>query len=104
MGVLEDTRTWASQNKLKAVFLGWASAVGGVLAYQWTKPIPTSLKIIHARVYAQALTLAGLGVVGLVDYYEHRTTTRDELAYYKEKIREFEDRLLGHPKKEEGPK
>lgn len=33
--------------------LGWASAVGGVLAYQWSKPIPTSLKIIHARVYAQ---------------------------------------------------
>lgn len=23
-------------------------------AYQWTRPIPTSLKIIHTRVYAQA--------------------------------------------------
>lgn len=37
----------------RSAVLGWASAVGGVLAYQWSKPIPTSLKIIHARVYAQ---------------------------------------------------
>ncbi len=50
------------------------------------------------------MTLAGLGVVGLVDYYEHRTTTRNELEYYKNKIIEFEERLLGHPKKEEGTK
>jgi hypothetical protein len=46
----------------------------------------------------QALTLAGLGLVGLVDYYEHRTTTRNELEYYKQKILEFEERLLGHHK------
>lgn len=55
----------------------------------------------------QALTLAGLGVVGLVDYYEHRTTTSSELAYYRDKIREFEEKLLGHPlpsRKEEGSK
>jgi hypothetical protein len=31
----------------------WASSVAGTLAFQWSKPIPTSLRIIHARVYAQ---------------------------------------------------
>lgn len=46
-------------------------------------------------------------MVGLVDYYEHRTTTISEFEYYREKIREFEERLLGHPlpsSKEEGSK
>lgn len=33
----------------------WLASVGGVLAYQLTRPIPTSLAIIHARVYAQVL-------------------------------------------------
>ena len=33
----------------------WLTSIGGVLAYQLTRPIPTSLAIIHARVYAQVL-------------------------------------------------
>jgi hypothetical protein len=55
--------------------LFWATSVGGSLAYQLTRPIPTSLAIIHSRVYAQALTLAALGMAGLVDVYEHRHQT-----------------------------
>lgn len=31
----------------------WASVLGSSLAYQWSRPIPTQLKIIHSRVYAQ---------------------------------------------------
>ena len=31
----------------------WAGSVGGSIAYQWNQNIPRSLKIIHARVYAQ---------------------------------------------------
>ena len=33
--------------------------------YQWTRPIPTQLKLIHSRVYAQALTLGALGLVAV---------------------------------------
>jgi hypothetical protein len=40
-----------------------------VQAFQWSKPIPTSLKIIHSRVYAQAITLAALGAVAGVEMY-----------------------------------
>jgi Hypoxia induced protein conserved region len=38
-------------------------------AYQWTRPIPTSLKLIHTRVYAQAITLAALGSVAAIELY-----------------------------------
>lgn len=74
---------WVLDNKLKAIFYTWGSGVTGSLVrrrlpgdrallarappapprspllaaraqmYQWTRPIPTSLKIIHSRVYAQ---------------------------------------------------
>jgi hypothetical protein len=40
-----------------------------VQAFQWSRPIPTSLKIIHSRVYAQAITLAALGAVAGVEMY-----------------------------------
>lgn len=69
--------SWVLDNKLKAIFYTWGSGVTGSLVskrvhgdraspgaacslllacaqvYQWTRPIPTSLKIIHSRVYAQ---------------------------------------------------
>ncbi|KAL4427473.1 hypothetical protein ABPG77_000762 [Micractinium sp. CCAP 211/92] len=57
-------------NKLKAVFGFWAAGLTGSLAFQWTRPIPTQLKVIHSRVYAQALTLAGLGMAGLISWME----------------------------------
>ncbi len=38
-------------------------------AYQWTRPIPTQLKIMHSRVYAQAITLASLGAIAGIELY-----------------------------------
>jgi Hypoxia induced protein conserved region len=38
-------------------------------AYQWSRPIPTSLKVIHSRVYAQAITLGALGAVAAIELY-----------------------------------
>lgn len=32
----------------------WATGLTASLAWQWTRPIPTQLKLIHSRVYAQA--------------------------------------------------
>jgi hypothetical protein len=34
----------------------WLTSIGGILAYQLTRPIPTSLAIIHSRVYAQVMS------------------------------------------------
>ena len=40
-----------------------------IQAYQWSRPIPTSLKLIHSRVYAQAITLGALGAVAGIELY-----------------------------------
>lgn len=40
-----------------------------VQAYQWSRPIPTSLKVIHSRVYAQAITLGALGGMAALETY-----------------------------------
>ena len=110
-GQLDDLRHWVLANKLKAVFGFWATGLSVSMAYQWTRPIPTQLKIIHSRMYAQAraaaastgaaarrrlspqhplagtatshcslrhlqaLTLAGLGIAGAVQWLEDRSDT-----------------------------
>ena len=85
MGINEtiaDTRHWITEHKLKAIgqsltacfqlrgtiltFLKlttcsvtgglWGTGVLGSLAFQWSRPIPTQLKIIHSRVYAQVMS------------------------------------------------
>ncbi|KAE8671897.1 peroxidase 52-like [Hibiscus syriacus] len=50
---------WVSQHKLTAIGAVWASAIGASLAYNsggrsYLKP---SLRLIHARMHSQALTL-----------------------------------------------
>ena len=64
--------------QLKAVFYGWGTVVAGSLAYQWTRPIPTSLKIIHSRVYAQAATLGALAAVAAVETYNAGRKSAEE--------------------------
>jgi hypothetical protein len=68
----------------------WASSVAGVLAYQWSKPIPTNLKIIHARVAAQALTLGALAAAAAVDFYEHKA----ELGRVGARLDEVEKKVI----------
>lgn len=92
---MEAARHWISENKLRAVGTFWGLSVGGNLAYQWSRPIPTSLKIIHSRVYAQALTLAALALAGVADVYEHRSKTDKELNEYREKLHALEKKF-GH--------
>jgi hypothetical protein len=70
-----DTRTshpwveWALDHKLKSIGYTWLGGIVGSLAYQWSRPIPTSLKIIHSRVYAQAITLGALGSMAALETY-----------------------------------
>lgn len=66
---LDAVTNYIVDNKLKTVLYTWAGGISVCLGFQWSRPIPTSLKIIHSRVYAQALTLAALGAVAGVEMY-----------------------------------
>jgi hypothetical protein len=71
---IESARAWVSQNKLRAVGTLWLTGLAGSFAYNWSQPnMKTSVKIIHARLHSQALTLAALTGAALVEYYEHRS-------------------------------
>ncbi|KAJ1383449.1 Hypoxia induced protein, domain [Sesbania bispinosa] len=62
---LESIRKWVVEHKLRTV---------GSIAYNWSRPnMKTSVKIIHARLHAQALTLAALAGAAVVEYYDHKT-------------------------------
>ncbi|XVF57526.1 hypothetical protein PTKIN_Ptkin06aG0212600 [Pterospermum kingtungense] len=69
----ESVREWVVDNKLKTVGCLWLSGVTGSIAYNWSRPnMKTSVKIIHARLHAQALTLAALAGAAAVEYIDHR--------------------------------
>ncbi|CAI9097069.1 OLC1v1033371C1 [Oldenlandia corymbosa var. corymbosa] len=70
----ESIREWVSDHKLRTVGCLWLSGITGSIAYNWSQPaMKTSVKIIHARLHAQALTLAALAGAAVVEYYDHKT-------------------------------
>ena len=85
------TRPTSPNSPTPGIF--WVGSVAGTLAFQWSRPIPTSLRIIHARVYAQGLTLAALGLAAAVDVYEHKLATSQELDSVGRKLREIEAKV-----------
>ncbi|KAL6989965.1 hypothetical protein U1Q18_015734 [Sarracenia purpurea var. burkii] len=75
----DSIREWVVDNKLRAVGSLWLSGIAGSIAYNWSQPnMKTSVKIIHARLHAQALTLAALAGAAVVEYYDHRTGAKQE--------------------------
>ncbi|KAE8678953.1 hypothetical protein F3Y22_tig00111402pilonHSYRG00543 [Hibiscus syriacus] len=69
----ESIRGWVVDHKLRTVGCLWLSGIGSSIAYNWSRPnMKTSVKIIHARLHAQALTLAALAGAAVVEYYDHR--------------------------------
>ncbi|KAA0050906.1 uncharacterized protein LOC101204590 [Cucumis sativus] len=78
-GKLESLRDWVSEHKLRTVGSLWLSGIAGSIAYNWSQPnMKTSVKIIHARLHAQALTLAALAGAAVVEYYEHKSGAKAE--------------------------
>mmetsp|Transcript_9194 Transcript_9194/g.22163 ORF Transcript_9194/g.22163 Transcript_9194/m.22163 type:complete len:95 (-) Transcript_9194:104-388(-) len=73
---LEDVAVWVKENRLKTVGGIWATGIVGSLAYQWSKDIPTSMKIIHSRVYAQAITLGALSATAVMEMYSRTIEER----------------------------
>ncbi|XP_018850033.1 uncharacterized protein LOC109012704 [Juglans regia] len=70
----ESIRGWVVEHKLRTVGCLWLSGLAGSIAYNWSQPnMKTSVKIIHARLHAQALTLAALAGAAVVEWYDHKT-------------------------------
>ncbi|BAT86486.1 uncharacterized protein LOC124823312 [Vigna umbellata] len=69
---MEAVQSWVSEHKLTTIGALWASGIGASLVtYSCKKtPLKPSLRLIHARMHAQALTLAVLSGAAAYHYYE----------------------------------
>ncbi|WCJ43097.1 Hypoxia-responsive family protein [Euphorbia peplus] len=76
---VQSVREWIVEHKLRTVGCLWLSGIAGSIGYNWSQPnMKTSVRIIHARLHAQALTLAALAGAAVVEYYEHKSGTKAE--------------------------
>ncbi|OAY44032.1 uncharacterized protein LOC110619986 [Manihot esculenta] len=76
---IESVREWIVEHKLRTVGCLWLSGIVGSIAYNWSQPnMKTSVRIIHARLHAQALTLAALAGAAVVEYYDHKSGAKAE--------------------------
>ncbi|CAN6330175.1 unnamed protein product [Urochloa humidicola] len=66
-----SVQSWVEEHKLATIGGVWAAAVGTSVAYSRRRAPQraTSLRIIHARLHAQALTLAVLGGAAAFMHY-----------------------------------
>ncbi|KAI3519699.1 hypothetical protein L1887_08914 [Cichorium endivia] len=73
---MEALQSWVSEHKLTSIGTIWATAVGASMVYTGSKraPFKPSLRLIHARMHAQVLTLAVLSGAALYHHYEKSTT------------------------------
>ncbi|KAG2651976.1 uncharacterized protein LOC120656273 [Panicum virgatum] len=70
---IESMRKWIVEHKLRAVGCLWLTGISSSIAYNWSRPnMKPSVKIIHARLHAQALTLAALVGSACVEYYDNK--------------------------------
>ncbi|KAL9226788.1 hypothetical protein vseg_002559 [Gypsophila vaccaria] len=76
---MDALQSWVSEHKLTSIGAIWATAVGASVAYN-SRPksaLKPSLRLIHARMHAQALTLAVLSGAAAYHYYEKQTEKRN---------------------------
>ncbi|MFQ6646476.1 hypothetical protein Gotur_019145 [Gossypium turneri] len=78
MDTVESIRSWVSTHKLTSIV--WASAIGASMAYAGSRTaLKPSLRLIHARMHAQAFTLTVLS--GAVAYhYSDKSCRKQEEA------------------------
>ncbi|KAI3958031.1 hypothetical protein MKW98_020673 [Papaver atlanticum] len=77
---MESIKSWVLENKLASLGTFWASAIGASLVYTRAKSPynKTSVRLIHARMHAQALTLAVLSGAAVLHYYDQNKQTQSE--------------------------
>ncbi|XP_024361944.1 uncharacterized protein [Physcomitrium patens] len=70
---MQSIREWFVEHKLRAVGTLWASSLLGSFAYNFAQPgVKMSVKLIHARLHAQFLTLAALAGSAAVEAYDQQ--------------------------------
>ncbi|KAJ3680919.1 hypothetical protein LUZ60_015408 [Juncus effusus] len=67
---MASLQAWVAEHKLTSIGAFWASAVGASLTYTRKRTLKPSLRLIHARMHAQALTLAVLSGAALLHYHD----------------------------------
>ncbi|KAK9683652.1 hypothetical protein RND81_10G156400 [Saponaria officinalis] len=72
---MDALQSWVSKNKLTSIGALWATTVGASVAYNSgpKSALKPSLRLIHARMHAQALTLVVLSGAAAYHYYEKKT-------------------------------
>ncbi|XP_072997491.1 respiratory supercomplex factor 2 homolog C1565.01-like [Typha latifolia] len=76
---MSSLQSWVAEHKLTSIGGLWASAIGASLAYTRKRsPLKPSLRLIHARMHAQALTLAVLSGAAALHYYDSKRIKVEE--------------------------
>ncbi|XP_054799689.1 uncharacterized protein LOC129304077 [Prosopis cineraria] len=72
--------SWVSEHKLASIGAVWATGIGAsfLANSRKTSAMKPSLRLIHARMHAQALTLAVLSGAAAYHYYEKRRLSDSE--------------------------
>ncbi|KAJ4745610.1 Hypoxia-responsive family protein [Rhynchospora pubera] len=74
-------QAWVTEHKLTSIGALWATAVGASFAYNGARtPLKPSLRLIHARMHAQALTLAVLSGATMLHYYNKTDNVDSDIA------------------------
>ncbi|KAI4306921.1 hypothetical protein L6164_030161 [Bauhinia variegata] len=70
---MKTVQSWVSEHKLSSIGALWAAGIGASLVANSRKgsAMKPSLRLIHARLHAQALTLAVLSSAAAFHYYEN---------------------------------
>eukprot|EP00959_Pyramimonas_sp_CCMP1952_P250872 5243628-Pyramimonas_sp.AAC.1 len=67
---MEGLKTYIKEHKLMTIGGLWACGIGASMALQWRGASSTSVKVIHSRLYAQAMTLSALVASAGVEFYD----------------------------------
>ncbi|CAN0857752.1 hypothetical protein LINGRAHAP2_LOCUS6906 [Linum grandiflorum] len=69
---MEGVQAWVSKHKLGTIGGIWAAVVGGSFAVNNHSAHKTSLRLIHARMHGQAVTLVVLSGAAIYHhFYDH---------------------------------
>ena len=77
--VMDDVIAWCKEHKLRAIGGVWVTGMAGSMAYNATQThLRPMVKLIHSRVYAQALTIGCLVGSAAAEFYDQKYNARVE--------------------------